>query len=510
MGSNQPVIGEISGELPEVLLLLEGTYPFIRGGVSKWVHDLILGMPERRFGLVFLGATRDMYGAPVYEVPPNVVFLVSHYLLDSFELTPSSRPPVDRECRVRIEAIHDAFREKSTAFMEEVFCHLVSCLTRSDKGVAAEDFFFGQASWEYICQNYEKYASDENFIAYFWAIRSMHTAVFKLARIVTGLPRAMLIHSVSTGYAGLLGGFLSIHADVPFILTEHGIYTKERKIDLQRLSLVSDGDYFAAPPEIGSNYGQSLWIRFFEGIGRLAYSRANPIISLYEGNRRRQIYDGAPTELTEVVPNGIVLDGFIPLRAKRPERVPQVLGLLGRLVPIKDVKTFIRAMRTVCTRCPEAEGWLIGPEEEDPEYVQQCRDLVRDLGLEERVKFLGFQDPKEILPKVGVLVLTSISEAFPLVILEAWASGLPVIATDVGACRDLIEGSATNGRDLGVAGGVVPIADPEATACLAIDLLTDQSRWSAAQRAGIQRVESYYKQEDVISRYREFYAAAVN
>jgi glycosyltransferase involved in cell wall biosynthesis len=183
----------------------------------------------------------------------------------------------------------------------------------------------------------------------------------------------------------------------------------------------------------GGGYVRKLWIRFFEGIGRLAYEAADPIVSLYEGNRRRQIADGAELGRTREIPNGIDVQRFAPLRRHRPASVPPVLGLLGRVVPIKDVKTFIRAMRIVLARRPDAEGWIIGPVDESPDYANECIELVRGMGIESRVRFLGFVRPEEVLPKLGLLVLTSISEALPLVLLEGFVSGLPAIATDVGA-----------------------------------------------------------------------------
>ena len=80
-------------------------------------------------------------------------------------------------------------------------------------------------------------------------------------------------------------------------------------------------------------------------------------------------------------------------------------------MPIKDIKTFIRAMRRVVNLMPEAEGWIAGPEDEDPGYAEECRNLTESLGLSDKVKFLGFQRIDEILPKVGALILSSISEA---------------------------------------------------------------------------------------------------
>jgi glycosyltransferase involved in cell wall biosynthesis len=200
---------------------------------------------------------------------------------------------------------------------------------------------------------------------------------------------------------------------------------------------------------------------------------------------------------------------FLPIRAERPEKIPLVVGLLGRIVPIKDIKTFIRAMRTVVLQLPEAQGWLIGPEEEDQEYVAECRSLIQELGLEGKVRFLGFQQISNVLPRLGLLVLTSISEAFPLVLLEAFGSGLPVVTTDVGACREIIEGASDEDRALGSAGIVTPIADPEATAAAVIALLTDGERWHAAQKAGIQRFEKYYTQSRMLNSYKKIYDEAI-
>jgi glycosyltransferase involved in cell wall biosynthesis len=210
-----------------------------------------------------------------------------------------------------------------------------------------------------------------------------------------------------------------------------------------------------------------------------------------------------------VIPNGIDLVRFTPLRSKRAKEAPKVLGLLGRVVPIKDIKTFIRTMRIVCTAMPDAEGWLIGPEDEDKNYARECHDLVASLGLEERVKFLGFQKPDDILPKLGVMMLTSISEAQPLVLLEGFASGLPCVSSDVGCVRDLVYGATDEDKALGPAGRVTPIANPEASARAAIELLTDGDAWHAAQKAGIERVERFYTLKQMIDRYREVYREAV-
>ena len=193
------------------------------------------------------------------------------------------------------------------------------------------------------------------------------------------------------------------------------------------------------------------------------------------------------------------------MRDKRPANVPRVMCLIGRVVPIKDVKTFIRAMLTITREMPDAEGWIAGPEDEDPEYAHECHSLAESLGLGDRIKFLGFQKIDDILPKVGVLVLSSISEALPLVVLEGFAAGVPSVTTDVGSCRQLLFGLEGDDAALGAAGAVVRIADPAALAGEVLTLLRDESRWHEAQAAGIARVERYYTQEMMVGAYRELY-----
>jgi glycosyltransferase involved in cell wall biosynthesis len=174
-------------------------------------------------------------------------------------------------------------------------------------------------------------------------------------------------------------------------------------------------------------------------------------------------------------------------------------------VPIKDIKTFIRTVGVLAQTLPGVQGWLIGPEEEDPTYAEECKALVQSLGLHHRIVFKGFQMVEDILPQLGLMVLTSISEAFPLVIVESLAAGLPVVSSDVGACRDLIEGNGPEDRAIGAAGAIVPMVDHDALARAAHGLLTDRTRWLAAQQAGISRVERYYQQSRVIDGYRAIY-----
>ncbi|MBL8508659.1 MAG: GT4 family glycosyltransferase PelF, partial [Chitinimonas sp.] len=64
----------------DIALLLEGTYPYISGGVSSWVHQMVTAFPEYRYAIVFIGSNPDEYGQPRYQMPDNVVHLETHFL----------------------------------------------------------------------------------------------------------------------------------------------------------------------------------------------------------------------------------------------------------------------------------------------------------------------------------------------------------------------------------------------------------------------------------------------
>lgn len=491
----------------DVTLLLEGTYPYVRGGVSSWVHDLISALPELRFALVFLGAQKlPLHDATQFSLPSNVCALDLYFLMDAGILAPKACPGDATFFRANTE-LHDWFRNPRGELDEALFDAAVLQSGRSSATCTLE-FFHSKAAWVEILRNYSHFCPETSFLSYFWAVRNTHGPLIKLVDIARAISRSKIYHAVSTGYAGLLGAMLHRMHQRPLILTEHGIYTKERKIELLSLFLRETQGFLDAIPGGGLEHRERLWLRLFEGIGRLTYAAADPIVSLYEENRQRQIADGADPHRTRIIPNGVDVARYAPLRMLRPQAVPRVLGLIGRIVPIKDIKTFIRAIHALARLMPDVEGWLIGPEEEDPGYAAECRDLVRMLHLQAHIKFLGFQRIDDVFPQLGLTILTSISEAFPLVIGESYASGVPVLTTDVGACRDLVEGAGAADRALGCGGCVVPISDPDALACAAYALLNDPARWHAAQRAGIARVERYYRQSSVTVAYRALYQAA--
>jgi polysaccharide biosynthesis protein PelF len=494
----------------DVLLLLEGTFPYVSGGVSSWVNQIIRGFPDICFGAIFLGSRRSDYKEIRYALPENLAHLACHFLHEPQESPeqPATRPG-SRSAFEQSEGLHEQFRRARAGGQSGPLARQLQALLplmRDHGPLALREFLHSEASWERITAEYTQRCNDPSFVDYFWTVRIMHAPLWQLLSIADAAPRARVLHTVSTGYAGMLGALLAQLQDRPLLLSEHGIYTKERKIDLFQAQWIRDnrGVFERRGGQVA--YFKDLWVRFFEGLGRCCYGSARHIVSLYEANRRRQVVDGAPAERTQCIPNGVDVARFAPLRPAPDRTPPPVACLVGRVVPIKDIKTFIRAMRSVVDRLPQAQGWIAGPEDEDPVYAEECRQLVDSLGLGEHVRFLGFQQMTELLPKIGVMVLSSISEALPLVILEGYAAGVPCVSTDVGSCHQLIHGYGEADEALGSAGAVVQIADPQALGDAIVPLLSDSARWHAASRAGIARVEQLYTQTLMFDRYRALYA----
>jgi glycosyltransferase involved in cell wall biosynthesis len=312
-----------------------------------------------------------------------------------------------------------------------------------------------------------------------------------LAELEAGLPPARLYHALSTGPAGLLGAAAGERRRVPFVLTEHGIYWHEAAQDGRHLECGA-----VAPESDGSG---RPWAEVLRAQARRAYAAAAEVVTVCAANHAMQRAAGAPPAKCFVIPNGVDLPAPPPTRAGRPRRAPRV-ALVGRVTPLKATADFVRACAILDDVLPAARCFVLGPLDHSPEYAAECRALAARLGVH-GLTFGGEVDVRAWYPTLDVVVLTSRSEAQPLVLLEAMAHGCPVVATDVGGCRELVEGA---GDGFGPAGVVCPPGDPGAIA-RAVCALAGGPRAPFA-RAGRRRVETHYTRRALLERYAALYA----
>ena len=491
----------------DICLILEGTYPFVQGGVSNWVHELIAVFPQYRFAAIFLGTRAEDYDELCYPLAKNLVHLEMHYLFEKKEPPECKQKDIDSITSQKIEMMHDkcfSFISDDTDTMAELF-ELLAEKEKMNEGL----FLRSKASWEMITKKYSEHYPDQSFFDYFWSVRNLHQPFWKMREIINNVPKFKVIHSASTGYAGFIGALLQKKYSIPYILTEHGIYTKERWIELMRHYFFEHAGKKNHPIN-SDNALITIWTRFFSILAKVGYCAANPIISLTENHRGHQLKDGAKPDRTQIISYGIDFENYPFLAKKKPNKNKPIIACIGRVVPIKDIKTFIRAFAIIQKTIPAAEAWIVGSTVEDEGYVASCNNLIKILGLENKVKLTGLQDMMDIYAKIDLLVLSSISEGTPFVMLECFAVGIPVVSTNVGGCGELIYGKTPEDQSNGAAGRLVQIADPTSMANAAIELLMNESAWVEAQQVGLTRVKTYYGMKKLIENYGLIYEEAIS
>jgi glycosyltransferase involved in cell wall biosynthesis len=355
-------------------------------------------------------------------------------------------------------------------------------------------------AWELLVRMYERQCPAVSFLDYFWTWRTLLLGLGSV--LLAPLVPARAYHALCTGYAGLYAARARIETGRPALLTEHGIYTNERRIEITMADWLQQDALKTLSIDHLHRDLRDLWIDTFTSFSRAAYAACSKIITLYEGNTLLQLQDGAAPEKLMVIPNGIDIADTACRR--RPDSAPTV-ALIGRVVPIKDIKTFLRACASLRDYIPDVRVWILGPLEEDPAYVEECQQLTAHLDLTSTVEFKGRVALKDYYPLIDVLVLTSVSEAQPLVILEGAAVGVPAVATDVGSCREMIHGRSDEHPRLGEAGAVTPLANPAATADAIRRLLTDDEFYRRCSQAAQQRVRKYYNKATLDEAYRDIY-----
>lgn len=487
------------GQKADVCLILEGTYPYVTGGVSGWAHGLIQEQSHLTFHLCAI-VPRDAKLELKYDLPSNVIGLTTIRLNDL---------PQGADINALLaKRIHHVLREPLATLTSERRMELrelkqiMDVMSSVSAPLGTEVLLDREEAWEQLNDLYEAGFPDQSFLDYFWSYRAIAGGMYSI--LLAPLPQADIYHALSTGYAGLMGARAKVETGKPVMVTEHGIYTNERRIEVTAADWLEATASKALTIDKPRRDLRDMWIDSINNFSRLCYEGCDHIITLFKGNQKPQLEDGADPAKMMVIPNGVDTKRFAALQHRR--QATPTIGLIGRVVPIKDVKTFIRAVGLLKQSTPELKAYIIGPTVEDPEYYQECLNLVQLLGLDHNIVFTGQAKVEDYIPMLDVLVLTSISEAQPLVLLEAGAAGIPLVATDVGACRELIEGTDDESPALGVGGIVTPLASPASTADAIYTLLSDNDLYERASRAIAARMDQYYNETIQQQAYRNLYA----
>ena len=489
-----------AGTSSDVCIIVEGCYPYIAGGVSGWIDWLIKTQPDTRFSIVTLWP-RPTTQPPRYRLPANVVSFQHLYLQDFGE-----RPVIHQRRPADADAFADALAGLIDRGGVAQLANVMAAFKAMSGTVEPQVMFNSPVAWGIVRRMYDATMPYSSFLDYFWAWRALLGGLF--ATLEFELPKARVYHTISTGYAGVLAARAAIETGRPALLTEHGIYTNERRIELLMADWVADTvekGHELHDPRLDL---RDMWIHAFEAYARTCYEACGDVVTLYEDNQRAQRVLGATEPQLLVIANGIDLERFANVKAAGHDLSP-TMALIGRVVPIKDVKSFITAAHALKQRIPNARALILGPTDEDPEYFAECEQLVADLDLATTVEFTGTVDILDYMSRIHVCVLTSLSESQPLVVLEAGAAGIPFVATNVGSCREIIEGRADEEPALGPGGIVTDLVAPIQIADAVAKLLADPAlrhKYGEALRA---RVSQTYTSAQAVAAYSNLYARLI-
>ena len=479
----------------KVCIIVEGSYPYVSGGVSSWVQMLLERFDEIDFVIWSIATSREEMSELKYTLPSNVKEIKTIYLNDIKFKTVHSNIKLTSDEHNALKSLvmeknHQDIQWKS--ILELIKNHKTQLIDI----LMSHDFF------DIAVELYNSDFSRTIFNDFLWNLRSMFFPL--LTTLVEDFPSADIYHSASTGYAGLLGSVASYINDKPFIITEHGIYTREREEEIIKSDWVI-GDF------------KKNWINFFYRISAIAYQQAVKVISLFETNRDLQIEMGCPVDKTLIIPNGVDVALYsshltntelIEERSKNKSLSEKIrIGSIARIVPIKDIKTMILAFEAASQKVNNLELLILGPTEEDPIYYQEVLSLIDDFKLA-NVKILGRVDIKSYLPTFDMMLLTSISEGQPLAVLEGMAAGVPQICTNVGSCKELLYGMS--GDILGHCGIIVPVMNIEKIASAIEELANDELLRTHLGKIGYERARTTYQKKDFLDKYDTLYNSIMN
>lgn len=479
----------------KVALINEGTYPFVPGGVSTWCHQLTTGLDRHTFQLVSIGAYAGRQ-RPAYTLPENVAAV-------------RGVPVWDRPVPVAGRFARHRHRRAATGAAVQFCRGLLGAGPQATEMFAAglrrlADLAAGGAHplhdvplAEVLLDAWRSARAtpaaepgpavgtppDLRLPLPRLTMREAQDAAVLIEHAVRPLAYDVgpvhLCHAVAAGLPVLVALAAKWRSGTPYLITEHGIYLRERYLELGT----------GMPVAV-----KTVMLRFYRALCRLGYAEAGLVSSVSRFNQRWELRHGADPARLLVVPNGVAPDTY-PVLDTEPDQ-PTVVWV-GRVDPLKDLHTLINAFDLVHREVPGARLKLAGPvPPTGQEYADSCHKLVADLGLYDAVEFVGpVSSSRQAYATGNVVALSSISEGMPYTVIEAMMCGRATVSTDVGGVAETVGG----------AGLVVPPGDPAAFAAACVTLLRDAERRTELARTARERALAHFTLDQMLAAYDHLY-----
>lgn len=460
----------------KVGIIVEGTYPYVTGGVSNWLQVLMENLPDIEFKVIHLSAKNEDKKF-VYEIPRNVSEILDQPLFSEYSEKMKKGDP-----GIFVRRIRDLIDINWSNRVEETIWIL-----KSSMGYDFYEVLHSEVFWKAIVDVYKRYFPNEGFTRYFWTIKGIFSPIIN-SFLFAVPPKCDIYHSITTGYAALKALSGKYHHNSRMIISEHGIYHREREREIITSKFIPE--CYKRP-----------WIEIFKLTSAVSYREADLLTTLFRKNQLFQLELGASEEKMRIIPNGINVNKF---NVEKKAHNGFVVGFVGRVTPIKDLKTAFKAIKIVSEDIKDLKFLVIGPYEEEPDYYEFCLEMRESLRLKDVIEFTGKVNVIDYYPIIDVLLLSSVSEGQPLVILEAMAAGIPVVATNVGACQEMIMGESKQ------CGFIVNPKDHTKIAESIKKLYSDREMAEQFSKNGKEIVRRKYTLEKMIKSYRRLYEDVLN
>jgi polysaccharide biosynthesis protein PelF len=460
----------------KVVLLTEGTYPYVIGGVSTWCDQLLRNLDDVDWLVVPIVAG-GLKRQPHYQLPDNarlagLVDLWGAGRWRSSHARGSHR--IDLAATLARELL-GWNADPACLVSDLVWCHL--------HPNAIMPSFRNKESWQQFLKALEQVISEPSEDVTPGVRMDMATAVscyqtlsWVARTAATQLPPADVLHVTAAGWAGIPALVSKELTGTPILLTEHGVFVREA--------------YLAAARSLDGTGSRVLATRLARAFARATYLGADLVSPVTEAHSAWETALGVPRNRIRPIPNGVPVGDTIS-----PPPGKKIIVTVGRIDPLKDVKTLLRVAGRVLDRHPDVTFLHYGPVPAGQEaYGAACRRLHDQLRLGASFVFKGpTNDPRGAIRGADVALMTSISEGFPIAVLEALSEGRPVVTTAVGGVLEAMRGAGLTAgpRDVdGLADAVCAlIEDPALARTLGI--------------RGHARVRRRFSQQAFISRYRQ-------
>ena len=503
----------------DVAIVMESTYPYLKGGVSAVVHDIITGNPDLTFGIIHItwdshSPLKDLYGMPDNVAWVKVLYLsMEEHQEDFLRARPRDLRMNRRQRRELSRRILGALLALAQDGQTEPLWDLIS------EGLSASRRYpvWAILGTREFMEAYHDMMPDlgMSMTDIFWCLRDFFSLAY--AVLAEPVPRAQVYHAHTTGYAMLLGVNAAREHGTKVLLTEHNLYVRdtvntllERRLDLNvRLTDYRTFDVTGR---------ERMWMAWWLEMGRLCYPYAYASTYLYPRAITEANELGGDSGRAIVIPNGIVTSEFDASYAARLAAIEEIkkegadkhlwkLVYIARVVPIKGLLDMIDSVRLMVDRGLNIHLDVCGPTEHMPSYFEQCLTRIVEQGLESVITIRGTVKVRELLPEFDLFVLPSYNEGLPVVSLETMGAGIPTVSTDVGAVRSVVEDMIVtdDGQTWDPCGIIIEPGDPTVMADKVQEVISDVDLYERLSLNARGRVEAAYDLVKVNASYNKIY-----